>query len=506
MSIQKIGIVGSGVMGRGIAQLFILNGKNVYLNDVSYKLVENATEYIEDILKKLQTKGKISENKKFEAVNLLYKAKSIEELSGCDLVIEAVSEDINLKKDIFKRLETIVRKDCILTTNTSSLSITEIASVCKNPERVAGLHFFNPVPLMKIVEIVKGIRTNEEICNKLVDLINETGHKAVIAKDTPGFIVNHAGRAYVTEALAILEESIAQPSEIDIILKESVGFKMGPFELLDLTGVDVTHPVTESIYNQFYQDPKYRPSYLLRLRMLAGLLGRKTNQGFYSYNNQTDKILDDSTKNTVYSKYLDKNLSVWVSKNDIDKYNIVINFLEQNKINIQDSLKPFDKTLCIITPIGDDATTSILKENLDPTRTVAIDTLLGIDNHRTLMGSPILNKEYKELALSIFQSDGKTATFIKDSPGFIIQRVLAMIVNIGCTIAQKEITKPTDIDVAVKAGLGYPMGPLELGDYIGPKNVLSILEKMFDIYKDPRYRSSSWLMRRAKLGVSLLTE
>ncbi|MEM3503718.1 MAG: 3-hydroxyacyl-CoA dehydrogenase NAD-binding domain-containing protein, partial [Nitrososphaeria archaeon] len=273
MIIKKIGIVGAGVMGKGIAQLFIMSGKDVYLHDVSSALVEQAEDYIKTNIQKLIEKGKIKEENAIQFLNHLYKTPKIEGLSACDLIIEAVPENINLKKELFKKLEDIAKDSSILSTNTSSFSVTEIASVCRKPQRVAGLHFFNPVVLMKMVEIVKGVMTDTQVCEDLVELVKSTGHTPIKVSDTPGFVVNHAGRAYVTESLSILEESIGHINDIDMILKKSVGFKMGPFELLDLTGADVTHPVTESIYNQFYQDPKYRPSYLLRLRMFAGLLG-----------------------------------------------------------------------------------------------------------------------------------------------------------------------------------------------------------------------------------------
>ncbi|MGC8567390.1 MAG: 3-hydroxyacyl-CoA dehydrogenase [Caldisphaera sp.] len=501
MNIKKIGIVGSGTMGRGIAQLFSSIGKDIYISDISLDLVEKAISSIKANFQKLFDKGKISEEQVKDFISHLHVTKEIEELSGCDLIIEAIPENINLKKDFFQNIEKIVDSNCILATNTSSLSVTEIASVCQKPERVAGLHFFNPVPLMKIVEIVKGMRTDEQVCEKLTDLIKDTGHTPIVTIDVPGFVVNHAGRAYVTESLTILEETIAKPHEIDLILKESFGFKMGPFELIDLTGVDVTHPVTESIYNQFYQDQKYRPSYLLRLRMFAKLLGRKTGEGFYSYND-----------NQLVNKNIGKNqdmimpkleVPIWVSQANKNGYEKVVSLIKKSSITLENMPLPSEKALCIVTPLGYDATTTILKENLDPTRTIAVDTLLDINKHITLMGSPVLDNNYKTFAFSFFKQVAGNATFISDSPGFVAQRVLAMIVNIGCTIAQKGIATPKDIDIAVKLGLGYPMGPLEMGDYIGTEKILSILENLYDTYKDPRYRPSLWLKRRAELGVSL---
>ena len=207
----------------------------------------------------------------------------LEDLADVDLVVEAIVERIEAKRDLMRALEAIVRPQAVIVTNTSSLSVTAIAAAARNPERVAGYHFFNPVPAMKLVEIIRGAHTDPGIEAALVELTGRFGHRAVLASDTPGFIVNHAGRAFGTEALGMLREGVASVPRIDAILRDAAGFRMGPFELMDLTGLDVSHPVMESVYNQYYQDPRYRPSVIAAQRMTAGLLGRKTGKGFYVY-------------------------------------------------------------------------------------------------------------------------------------------------------------------------------------------------------------------------------
>src|SRR5690606_10302928 len=209
-------------------------------------------------------------------------------LAGCDLVVEAIVERLDAKRALFAELEGIVGEGCVLASNTSSLSVTAIAAGCARPQRVVGWHFFNPVPLMKVVEVVNGARTEPGIVDDMVALSRATGHLPVVAQDTPGFIVNHAGRAYGTESLKALSEGVADVPTIDRILREQVGFdgsgfRLGPFELMDLTGLDVSHPVMESIYRQFYDEARFRPSVITAQRVAAGLLGRKTGEGFYRY-------------------------------------------------------------------------------------------------------------------------------------------------------------------------------------------------------------------------------
>lgn len=500
IDIRILGIVGAGVMGRGIAQIAALSGIDVLLYDIDSKFVNDAVASINNILTRLVEKGRINQEKADDTLGRIKPINSLILLNSCHVVVEAVVENIEVKKTIFKQIEEVVSEECILATNTSSLSVTAIAAGCKNPQRVAGFHFFNPVPLMKVVEVIEGIRTNEHICRDLKDLAERMGHTAVFAKDTPGFIVNHAGRAYGTEAMAILEENVTEFLNVDRILKDTCNFRMGPLELFDLTGCDVSHPATEAIYQQFYQDPKYRPSYLLGRRMDAGLLGRKSTEGFYKYqgNKKNNIPCTDESAPAV-------DVKVWVSKESKEGYDAVCEVLKSSGVTMDSEDFPNSDSLCIVTPLGDDATTTAIAEAIDPRRTIAVDTILGLNKHITLMKTAVTQKEYIAMAKAVFRVGGVPVTVIKDSAGFVTQRILAMIVNIGSSIAQKGIASPNDIDLAVTLGLGYPHGPLAWGDKIGAKRVLKILRTMQDYYGDPRYRPSPWLTRRANLGISLLT-
>jgi len=494
-----MGIVGAGVMGRGIAQIAAQAGISVLLHDAKPGASRDARTAIQSALNKLADKGKISAEAAGAAVGRITVSDSLEALAIADIVVEAIIENLQVKHQLFQALESIVGNSCLLATNTSSLSVTEIAAGCRLPGRVGGFHFFNPVPLMKIVEVIDGVLTDQWVGEALVALATRMGHNPVRAKDTPGFIVNHAGRGYVTESLRILGEGIAEHHVVDRILREGAGFRMGPFELLDLTALDVSHPAMEAIYNQYYQEPRLRPSPIARQRLMAGLLGRKVGRGFYTYTAAGVEPIPEAEVPAVQPS------SVWVSRARPAAHVLVTSLLNKLGATIDAGDVPSQDSICLVMPLGSDATTACLAENLDPVRTVAIDTLFGMASHRTLMTTPLTAPSVACAAHGLFGGDGVPVSVIHDSAGFVAQRVLAVIVNIACDIVQQRVTTPADLDRAVTLGLGYPLGPLAWGDAIGAANVLAILQEMGTFYGDPRYRPSPWLTRRARLGVSLLT-
>lgn len=499
-----LGIVGTGAMGRGIAQIAAQAGIRVLLFDALHGAAAGARETVTGTLAKLADKGKISAAALAAATAKLEVVTRLDELASAQVIVEAIVENLDVKKQLFQHLEDIIAADCILATNTSSLSVTSIAAACKRPERVGGFHFFNPVPLMKIVEVIDGLLTAPWVSAALLDLGRRIGHTAVPARDTPGFIVNHAGRGFVTEALRILGEGITDFREIDGIMREAAGFRMGPFELLDLTGLDVSQPVMESIYRQYYEEPRYRPSALAAQRLAGGLLGRKTGRGFYNYPDGAPEPAPETAVPNARAS------SVWISQTQAEWAGEVREIVAKAGIAVEAGPTPGENTLCIVTPLGADATTSCVAQGLDPRRTVALDCLLGgggrKNARRTLMTTPLTAATMRDAAHALFAADGSAVSVIHDSAGFVAQRILACIVNIGCDIAQQRVARPADIDRAVTLGLGYPKGPLAFGDALGATKVLAILEAMQDFYGDPRYRPSPWLKRRALLGVSLLTE
>lgn len=500
-SIQTMGLVGTGVMGAGIAQIVAQAGVEVRLFDAREGAAEAARQNLAATLGKLQAKGKLTQEAVDATLARLLPVARLEDLGGCDMVVEAIVENLEVKRGLLTQLEGVVDTDCILATNTSSLSVTAIATACQHPQRVAGFHFFNPVPLMKIVEVIDGIATDPAVSDALLELAKRTGHTGVRAKDTPGFIVNHAGRAYGTEALKILGEGVAAKGEVDRILREGAGFRMGPLELFDLTALDVSHPVMESIYTQYYHDPRYRPSPLTRSMLEAGHVGRKVGQGFYRY--QDGKMVDAPAPQPVPA--VASLPPVWLMAESAEDRARLLELLQRLGAVVETGDTPSAEALCLLAPYGDDATTAAACFGTDATRTVCIDLLTDLQRQRTLMLTPLTSPAMRDAAHALLAADGVGVSVIRDSVGFVAQRVLAMVVNLACDIAQQEIASVEDIDNAVRLGLGYPQGPLAWGDALGPRRILTILERMHSLTGDPRYRPSPWLRRRAVLGASLRT-
>lgn len=497
--IKTIAIIGVGVMGSGIAQIAAQSGHTTYLYDAKDGAAEQAKQKLAATFQKLLDKNKITAEQADAANANLLIANELSDLKDCDLIVEAIIERLDIKQSLMDQLEAIVPETTILASNTSSLSITAIAANCKHPERVIGYHFFNPVPLMKVVEVIQGLKTDPKHVETLNQLSRVFGHRPVVAKDTPGFIINHAGRAYGTEALKILNENVTDISEIDRILRDGVGFRMGPFELMDLTGLDVSHPVMESIYHQYYEEARYRPSPLTKQMLEAKQLGRKVGQGFYDY--RTGSKTGETPAKVV--ERLDRYPTVWVTADFADDKKVIEAYLNAQNIQLDTGTTPQADSLCLLACYGEDTTHAAKRFNVNPAHSVAIDMLYGIEKHRTLMPSLATQADYVQAAHSIFNLDGALVSMIAESTGFVAQRVLAMVINLGCDIAQQNIATVDDINAAVRLGLGYPYGPIEWGDVLGSDKILLILNRISELTYDPRYRPSPWLQRRVALNLPL---
>lgn len=503
---RRIAVVGAGAMGRGITQLFAQSGFDVVVHDTRGEAIDAALAYLKTTFERLAERGKMPVDDAQASLARVSRADSLDALADCDLVIEAIVERLDVKQALFGQLEAVCAADAVLATNTSSLSVTAIASTCKHPGRITGYHFFNPVPLMKVVEVVRGAATEAAPIERLVELARIAGHRAVVTRDYPGFIVNHAGRAYGPESIRAVSEGVADTVTVDRILREQVsfdgkGFKLGPFELLDLTGLDVSHPVMESIYRQFYDEPRFRPSVLTAQQYAAGWFGRKTGIGFYRHEGGTQQTPEEAAHPEPTSMP-----RVWVAPGPAAY--ALGELVEALGAATTHGARPPKEALILVAPFGIDATTAAA--GFDASRVVAIDTLFPYGHRackrRVLMGTPATTPASLAAAAALFARDGARVSLLRDSAGFVAQRVVAMIVSVASDIAQQRIASAADIDEAVRIGLGYPVGPLTMGDRLGPATVVEILRGMARVTGDPRCRPSLWLQRRAQLGLSLLHE
>jgi len=304
---MNIGIIGAGTMGVGIAQVAATAGCKVVLFDANAPQIDKALSGLEKTLQKLVVKAKISQEKATEIRNNIVKGEALQDLKDSDLVIEAIIENKDIKTKVFTELETYVSEDCIIGSNTSSISITSLGAELKKPERFIGIHFFNPAPLMPLVEIIPSLLTEKSLPGKMYSLMKEWGKMPVIAKDIPGFIVNRIARPYYGEGLRIVEENIATPEQVDEAMRSLGNFKMGPFELMDLIGVDVNFAVTTTVYKDYFYDPKYKPSLLQQRMAEAKLHGRKTGKGFYDYAEGAEKPVaekDDALYQQIFLRII----------------------------------------------------------------------------------------------------------------------------------------------------------------------------------------------------------
>ncbi|AZA47249.1 3-hydroxybutyryl-CoA dehydrogenase [Chryseobacterium carnipullorum] len=304
---NNIGIIGAGTMGVGIAQVAATAGCKVVLFDANTPQIDKALSGLEKTLQKLVDKAKISQEKATEIRNNIVKGEALQDLKDSDLVIEAIIENKDIKTKVFTELETYVSEDCIIGSNTSSISITSLGAELKKPERFIGIHFFNPAPLMPLVEVIPSLLTEKSLPEKIYSLMKDWGKTPVIAKDIPGFIVNRIARPYYGEGLRIVEENIATPEQVDEAMKTIGNFKMGPFELMDLIGVDVNFAVTTTVYKDYFYDPKYKPSLLQQRMAEAKLHGRKTGKGFYDYSEGAEKPVaqkDDALYQQIFLRII----------------------------------------------------------------------------------------------------------------------------------------------------------------------------------------------------------
>lgn len=491
MGATRIRVVGAGAMGRGIAQIAVVAGYPVELTDVSDDAVTAGIDFVAAMLRRSVEKGQRTTEEAEAALALLQRGTSpTVPADDVDLVIEAVVEKLEVKQALFAELETAV-PNAVLASNTSSLPITTIASALRDPSRLLGMHFFNPVPLMKLVEVIPGLRTDPDAVATALQFVEAVGHSPVVATDTPGFLVNHIGRALPTEALALLSERVASEADIDRIVRDTLGLKMGPFELMDLTGLDVSHPVMEIVSSGFYGDPRLRPSALAAVRVAGGLLGRKTGAGFYRYVEGRQEVPEEP------AVPVEPRVSA-IHVHDHPEFAAVLRASGADLVD-----EPSPGSVSVVFPVGEPTYRAAARAGLDAERAIGVDPLSIGGTRLTVIVPAQLDPEAGRAALGVLAATERALTVTADGPAPVAQRVLASIVNLACAIAEQGIGRPDDIDLAARSGLGYPGGPLELGDKHGPSLVLQILDGLLDYTGDPRYRASRWLRERAEQGMSL---
>jgi 3-hydroxybutyryl-CoA dehydrogenase len=490
-----VGVVGAGAMGRGIAQVTAQGGIKAIVFDAAEGGAAKAKAAILDTLKGLVAKGRLTDADVAKVDTNLTVAGKLDDLKGCQIVVEAVFENLDVKRKLFGELEAVVAPDCILASNTSSIRIASIASALKQRDRVCGMHYFNPVPLMKLVEVIRAADTAQWVVDAMAALGKRQTRVPVIVGDTPGFLVNLGGTAIGTEGLRIYQEGRASVSQVDAVMRDACGFRMGPFELMDLTGIDVNFPARNIIYEGFFHDRRMTPSPYHESLYAAGKLGRKTGGGWYAYDKgaKVDPGADHlpsvppATAAVVMDSHNEKLVQLVVAAG-------------AKTLAADDGRSPI-----LIAPIGKDATTEAVERGLDPRRTVAVDLTGDAGKRVTIMMPPNGDPQVRDAAAAMFAKAGTKVTLIKDSPGFIAQRVVAMIANLGCEMAMIGIASAADVDTAMTLGLNYPRGPLALADWLGVKECHEILVQLQAITGDDRYRPSQWLRRRALLGMSATT-
>jgi len=490
-ALHTIGVVGSGAMGAGIAQIALTSGLKVLLHDTNAEALKKARNEIKSRIERLVEKGSVPAELVERIDEQLVLANELAALAPAQVVIEAIVERLDAKQSLFAALEKIVDASAVLATNTSSLSVAAIARGCAQRDRVCGMHFFNPVPLMKLVEVIGTPDTSEQSMQTALDLSARIGKTAVRVKDVPGFLVNLLGRAYTTEALHVRHENVAPEAVIDEIMREAAGFRMGPFELMDLTGIDVNFPATTFIYQGFQQDPRLKTTILHEALFNAGRFGRKTGQGFHNYSDEAAKPKGAERAEAP------TDITAFVVDNNAGFETLAAAGL---KLATRDNAD-----VLLISPKGEDAASACVRLGLDPKNVVAVD-FFGIDKKFLTLMAPVGGNGVIHSVASQLRQLGYKVAVIKDSPGFVAPRITAMIANLGCEVAQIGVAAaPEDIDTAMKLAQNYPRGPLEWADHLGPRQVYETLCQLQEITGSDRYRPSLWLRRRAQLNLPMRT-
>ena len=481
-------------MGAGIAQVAAVAGHPVLLLDTRPGAASAAVQNIREMLEKLVAKGKLSQEARDAALGRLQSVESIDDLSSCDLVIEAIAEDLRAKQDLFRKLEAIVARGTLLATNTSSLSITAIASVLKNPDRFCGMHFFNPAPVMKLVEIVSGVATSPSTAATLFATAAAWGKSPVHARSTPGFIVNRVARPFYAEALRVLNEGGAEPATLDSVLREAGGFRMGPFELMDLIGNDVNYAVTQSVFEGFYGDQRFTPSLLQRNLVDAGHLGRKSGRGFYDYAAPLPGPASILPCNAPPRVRIHGSSALAMALRDR---------LTRAGCAVSESQQDADG--CVLTAGAavlytcDGRTATARAASTGMRNTVLVDLALdyAAATRLAICAADQADPAALQQVADVLAAAGYAVSPMDDVPGMIVLRTVAMLSNEAADAVHQRVCTAAECDLAMRAGVNYPHGPLAWAEMLGLSFVVSVLEHLQHAYGEDRYRVAPLLRRKS---------
>ncbi len=486
--ISDMAVMGAGTMGIGIAEVAAAHGCRVKLYDIDSNAVTAAIDGLSSRLDKRIEKGKIDGADKQAVLGHITAVNDLAELKDAELVIEAVVENLSVKQDLFKQLEQICDESTLLASNTSSISITAIAAVLDHPERVLGLHFFNPAPVMKLVEVVAGLKTDQGVLNQATEWMHKWGKIPVRAQSTPGFIVNRVARPFYGEALKIKQEQLADVHHLDAALKEAAGFRMGPFSLMDLIGIDVNYQVSQTVYKAMFNDPRYRPSLLQSEMVAAGLLGRKTGQGFYSYH---QKDSEQTSPFLSSQKQLPNQIQLNPSEHPFEQ------LLSQFKMVCavtSGSLNQVGETVLFQT-VGHRAE-SLAQQLKKPVCLVDWSFDYSHAEAVNLCFSTDVSDNDKKHIMALFQHIGKQVLVTEDSPGMINARVMSMLINEAADAVFNGVASAQDVDLAMRYGTNYPQGLIDYAGQIGWQNPASVLTELYQWFGDDRYRLSPYIRRQ----------
>jgi len=488
-----VAVVGGGTMGAGIAQVAATAGHPVLIYDSGEGACARAIASIRLGLDRLASRGKITREQAEKANDCLAPATSLQELACAGLVIEAIVEQLPAKQELFGKLEDIVSPECILASNTSSISITRIAAALRHPQRLVGMHFFNPVPQMELVEVIRGLASDAAVVQCVHDTALAWGKTPVFASSTPGFIVNRLARPYYAEGLRVLNERASQPATLDAVMRESGGFRMGPFELMDLIGHDVNFAVTQSVFQACFNDPRFTPSLIQQELVHAGHLGRKTGRGFYHHGPEhvPPPIEDELPCSTppVALQIFGSHPLVEVIRKRYKKGHV-----EYHGARADNLLLKAGPGRLYVT---EGRTATQQSYDYDMPDVVLVDLALdyATTSRLAVTRSDQCSPRAYQAVAGVLQACSFALSPMDDVPGMIVMRTVCMLINEAADAVNQGVCSAADADMAMQKGLNYPRGPLEWANAIGVDNVVKVLQRLSATYGEDRYRVSPLLQR-----------